>query len=151
MATTSSNLTAGKAIAGQAGDGRGYTGRAAGLAAAAALGVALLTGMIVSQARQAAPPTAGPAASIAQADGAERQLFLEQNTQLPAAVTSAFVPDQFTYREDHRQVAPAVAADTFVPDQFTYREDHRGELAGQAGTRSGGSYADIVWELEQGR
>jgi len=31
------------------------------------------------------------------------------------------VPDQFTYREDHR----GELAVAFVPDAFTYREDHR--------------------------
>src|SRR4051812_12027573 len=66
MATTSSNLVAGKVIAGQGGKGKGYKGRAAGLVASAALGLSLLTGVVFSQARQETPVHAQVAAPAAQ-------------------------------------------------------------------------------------
>jgi hypothetical protein len=99
MATTSNTPVAGQAVAEQ-GDGGKHRGRrTAGVVAAAALGLSLLAGVILGQGR--------PAATQAPRD--------------PAAVAS-FVPDQFTYQEDHRvDILPAL----FVPDQFTYREDHR--------------------------
>jgi hypothetical protein len=98
MATTSSTPVAGQATAGQSGGGKHHGRRTAGVVAAV-LGVALLAGVILGQGR--------PAATQAPRD--------------PAAVAS-FVPDQFTYQEDHRvDILPAL----FVPDQFTYREDHR--------------------------
>ena len=59
MATTSSTLVADKAaLGGQGGNGRGNTGRIATVLATAALGLALLTGGLIGQARQAATPAA---------------------------------------------------------------------------------------------
>ena len=127
MARTSGNLTAGNAINRHNGNGKGSRGRAAGLVATAALGLALLAGVVFSQARPAARSTDSQAGNN------------------PVIVDTQFVPDQFTYREDHRAVTTAcvassaagvpgegcgtagTTADTpaFVPDQFTYREDHR--------------------------
>ena len=153
MVTTSDNLVASTAlVAGQGGDGDGgrYGLKAKLAAGVVALGCAAalaLGGLRAGESAQTAP--AALAASFSQAVGVERQRFLAANTEFPdgtlpaiaverqqflawnaqppdeAASVKPFVADQFTYREDHRQVAPAVVADTFVPDQFTYREDHR--------------------------
>jgi hypothetical protein len=115
MATTSSNLVAGKAIAAgkaaQGGNGKGNRGRAGVLVATAALGLSLVIGGIVGQARQ--PESAG----VPQASSVTTE-------------HDSFVPDPFTYREDRRsESAPVQAVDTFVPDPFTYREDRRAERA----------------------
>jgi hypothetical protein len=176
MATTSSNLTAGAAIVGQGGNGNGKQGRAAGLVATVAVGLGLLTGVVLGRAHQAAAPagdqealphalvvpagyqanyrfleqnTQFPASDVAPARSAAQQRFLEQNLDLPVVGTASpsgsdrqrflewntqfptggapaqFVPDTFTYREDHR----ASTTGAFVPDQFTYREDHRASTA----------------------
>lgn len=58
MATTSSTLAAGTAIAGQGGTGKWGKGRVGGLVATAALGVSLLAGGVIGHARRAAAPAA---------------------------------------------------------------------------------------------
>jgi hypothetical protein len=157
MATTSSNLTAGKAITEQGGNGKGYKGRAAGLVATAALGLSLLTGGLLGYERQAVTPRADQSGATAP----HVYVALGDRDDPRFASASTFVPDQFTYREVQRAVRPAGASTStdyrwdfgpgqpvappvdaststeyrwdfpavnpagFVPDQFTYREDHR--------------------------
>src|SRR4051794_18381630 len=157
MATTSSNLTAGTTIMAQGGKSKGTTGRAAGLVATAALGLALLGGLAFTQAYHAAPSAgappsgnhsgalAAPGQDWALADGTRPGLL----ALMPGETTAR--ADQFTYREDRRAgsvlpaavlatldfgpvecgAAPCVSAPAsgFVADPFTYREDHRA-LAG---------------------
>ena len=98
--------------------------RTAGLLATAALGLALLAGGVIGQARPTMPPAEG----------------IANNTYVPSMwdtredrrvdlLPAPFVADQFTYREDHRQAASsALATSNYVADLFTYREDHRAEL-----------------------
>jgi len=126
MATTSSNLTAGTAIIGQNSNGKGSKARAAGLIATAALGLALLGGLAFGQVQREAQAaaTAMRSAPIPVAAQFVPDQFTYREDHRAASV-NPFVADQFTYREDHRQVAPAVATGTFIPDSFTYREDHR--------------------------
>jgi hypothetical protein len=62
MATTSSNLTAGKAMAGQSGNGKFSKRRMAGLVATAALGLTLLAGLAFGPMRPAAHSAASAAA-----------------------------------------------------------------------------------------
>src|SRR4051812_35364278 len=79
MATTSGNLTAGTAIMARGSNGKNK-GRGAGLVATAALGLALLTGLALRQARQEAQPAAAPAAQPSPAARVrELNLLLEQN------------------------------------------------------------------------
>lgn len=117
MTDTINRGTTGASATARSAAGRGPR-LVAGVATTAALGVALLLGVVISQTRQATRPTA---ATVSGTSG-----------------VAIFVPDQFTYREDHRALpavidfgplecgtAPCVSAPTFVPDQFTYREDHR--------------------------
>jgi hypothetical protein len=138
MATTSSNLTAGKAMAGQSGNGNGSGKRVAGALATAVLGLGLLGGMVLGQARPATHPAVSGGAA------------------------PAFVADEFTYREDHRtltgtldweqQERTVVAPGSFIPDSFTYREDYRGaSLAGLAANgvaTHGGGPADEYTQSE---
>ncbi len=126
MATQSSNLTAGTAIIGQNSNRKGSKGRAAGLVATAALGLALLGGLAFGQVQREAQAaaTAMRSAPIPVDTRFVPDEFTYREDHRAASV-NPFVADQFTYREDHRQVAPAVAAGTFIPDSFTYREDHR--------------------------
>jgi hypothetical protein len=86
--------------------------------AAVALGLGLLTGLVLGQARHEAQAAAAPMSST--------PIVLDWEGQ------------------ERGQVAPAS-----VPDQFTYREDHRAGITAPTGTLSGGSYADTVWELDQ--
>ena len=170
MATTSSNLTAGTAIGGQGGNGKGHKGRAAGLVATAALGLGLLAGVVLGRAHQAAAPASGQDALAARAGGAVRATgdarFLEQNAagtrrgtgqqrrgSASWSGTSTSPPQARRARSASsgsaswsgipssppprpRRSAPTSsptarttgrrsAAAAFVPDPFTYREDHR--------------------------
>src|SRR4051812_22635049 len=83
MAITSSNLTTSTAILGQDDKGKGYKGRMAGLVATAALGLSLLTGVVLGQVRHETPPAAPPTTPVAQPNPAARayalNLLLEQN------------------------------------------------------------------------
>ena len=88
MATTSGNLVAGTATAGQGGKGshggRGW--RAALAAGVVALGCAAaltLGGLRAGDGGR--PQAAGPAPAISQASGTGQQRFLERNLQLPSA------------------------------------------------------------------
>ncbi len=83
MATTSSNLTADTASSGQDNNGQGGKGRATGLLATAALGLALLGGLAFGQVQREAQAAATTLRSA------------------PIPVAAQFVPDQFTYREDY--------------------------------------------------
>jgi hypothetical protein len=160
MATTSSTLTASKAMSGQGGNGKGYKGRVAGLAATAALGLGLLAGGLLGHGRQAMTPSAMQSGATA-----PRVYIALGDRDDPRFGGAAFVPDQPTYREGHYEIydgtgrgligaAPALAPDfreayhvqlggtlaAFVPDQFTYREDHRALGAiGTAATHGTGS------------
>ncbi len=87
--------TAGTVITRRGGDGKDMKGRVAGLVATAALGLALLAGGMISQARPAAratdPQAAGnPVASATHVADSATLRFLEDN----AALATAFVADQ---------------------------------------------------------
>lgn len=98
MATTSSTLTAGATSTGRGGNSTNITGRTAGVLATAALGLSLLTGLAFAQARtttQFATSVSPPAAACIYASAAG----------LPGegcSTPSAYVADQFSYREERR-------------------------------------------------
>jgi hypothetical protein len=126
MTDTINRSTAGvRSTTGGAG-GRGPR-RVAGLAAIAALGVALLAGVVLSQRHQGAQPANSQAGSN------------------PIAGAAGFIPDPFTYREDHRNPAGTmdweqqdrmlIAPGGIIPDPFTYREDHRSPAVGVSAER----------------
>lgn len=133
MATTSSNLVAGKALAaGKATTGRGGNskgsnkGRAAAVVATAALGLSLMVGGLLGhgqQTQQAAQPSVAPFASDTHV-----VTMWDFREDRRAETRDRFIVDQFTYREDRR----VEASDLFAPDQFTYREDRRVESASAA-------------------
>jgi hypothetical protein len=163
MATTSGNLTTGKAITGRDGHGSGIQKRAAGLLATATLGLGLLAGTLLGQGHQL---TGGQRAQGAvpspvhvalgdrddprfagaqypyiagQFSGMEQQRFLEQNLTLPSGTLPGVSPGyQFTYHDDDTRLS----APAFIADQFTYREDHRvvasAEIVGPAQVASVG-------------
>jgi hypothetical protein len=183
MATTSSNLTAGK-VAGRGNESKGSKRRAAGLVATAALGLSLVAGGAFGHGRLAARHDAPPANAIPFASDTHVYTmwdFREDHRVVapvidfgpvecgaaPCLSAPAFVPDQFTYREDHRaggtalpislterlpftrpgfhcgvilppagqecdQEGPRPGSPALVPDQFTYREDHRADQAAPA-------------------
>ncbi len=111
MATTSSNLTAGAATSGgRGGNDTGHKRRAAGLVATAALGLALLTGTIFSEAHQAALPTTPPVAVNPSSDD--------------PAVRPADASVAAEYRWDFggpAVIAPAVSIPAGAPAQATAR------------------------------
>jgi hypothetical protein len=177
MATTSSTLTAGTAITGQGGNG--IQKRAAGVLAAATLGLGLLAGGLLGHGRQAVTPST----DLSGATASHISVALGDRDDPRFAGGGTDAADQFIYREDHSSaaapagarawtgacraggsdclpgdddVAPALPralphgwvgscrpggsdcvpdedllpvglAQGLVPDQFTYREDHRGE------------------------
>jgi hypothetical protein len=117
----------------------------AGLAATAALALGLLGVLVFSLARPAAQPSEPSGVRVN-----PYWAYTEDDVSAGNPAAPAFVPDQITYREDHRAInpggsgcvaasaagvpgegcgtAPLSLSDTvFVPDQFVYREDHRGE------------------------
>ena len=135
------NVTTIRAQRGGHGKGHGPR-RTAGLVATATLGLALLAGGVIHQARPATPPAAARAATNPVAgDTYVPSMWDTREDRRVDRLAASFVPDHFTYREDRREgtVAPFVPdqftyrenrrVDTlpapFVPDQFTYREDHR--------------------------
>jgi hypothetical protein len=131
MTTTSSNLTAGTAITAQGSNGKISKGRAAGLVAIAALGLSLLAGMALSQARPVGQPMAPAGDRVNPYWAYTEDVTLPSD--YPALIQSARVNPYWVYAEDVILNAnPATAAfsdpaPAFVPGQFTYREDHRGE------------------------
>ena len=124
MATTSSILASGKAMAaGRGGDGKGSKGRAAGLVATAALGLSLVAGGLLSQGRPAAESAQSPTGADPFAGDTHVATVWDFREDRRVGATVEFAANQFTYREDRRvEVVPQFAA-----DQFTYREDRRVE------------------------
>ncbi len=128
MATTSKALAQGTAPAGHGGRHLGQW--LVALAAAAALGLALLVGGLATQGRRAADtPAAAPASQANPYWVYQEDAVIDGN---PAAVAYPFVPDQFTYREDRRvEIVPGVAPVTPLPiaptgpaDEYTNEQPH---------------------------
>lgn len=92
MATTSSNLVAGKGITVQSDNGKGKKGRIAGLVASTALGLSLLSGMVASQVGQRTAPTMSPLVPIAQTSSTDRQQFFAWNLDFPTGGAASFSP-----------------------------------------------------------
>lgn len=108
--TTSSKLAAGQAVTSAPdGQGKGHKGRVAGLVTAAAVGLALLTGLAFRQARTPVQP-ADPVGVRVNPYWVYTEDVVIPGEQYPAGAAS--VADQFTYREDHRAVRPADASVT---------------------------------------
>ena len=151
MATTSSTLAAGTAMAGRSGNGSGSKRHLAATMAAAALGLSLLVGGLTGQGRPAARPAVAPeqranpywvyqedvaitgdVAAAAMALGRVSPYWTYQEdvtlngNPAEAAMTALRVNPYWTYEEDVvLNGNPAQVAFPFAPDQFTHREDRR--------------------------
>lgn len=112
MRTTSGTLTAGQAITGRNGKGKGRKGRAAGLVATAALGLSLLVGGIIGHARA----TVAPVASLATAAPPPVVIALgdRDDPRFAAAATAPHVYVALGDRDDLRFAGSAIARSTIA-------------------------------------
>jgi hypothetical protein len=185
MASTSSDLTAGTAITGQHGNGKGSKGRAADLVATVALGLGLLGGLVLNQAHHGARPAGTRDAYPYVIQGAQYPAGLAQVTNSASDLGTAFDPyiiqgslpmsvvaprlwtgtcraggsDCLPGDDDYAPALPHALPQGWtgscrpggsdcVPDEDVLT-GAPAQAGAASGTLSGGSYADLVWELDQ--